>query len=303
MVIPAMGIAAAVAAIALGEDVWAALAMGVAGAAFAGAIRALAGDAPAALAGAILAPLLAAAMLRDQGEIALTGCLALAAMAWTVAELVRPTPTEVPPLVAMAPATIAALLEPAFVVLVAIAGARAVTAMRPRPRWVIALPIVGGLVAILAVIAGTAHGGAFARLAHHWFAHPRAAGTHADGGAAAASRLGTALGPLAAVATLGGLLGLARLRLAELAIGACLAGALLVDLRAGTPGTAAIGTAALLAGLAVASFAARIRIAPAQAVVGATLGMLLLIPPAWSTLAYGPAVSTGATARPGPRSR
>jgi hypothetical protein len=135
LVIPAMGTIAAAAAFGLGGGPWDAACGAAAGAALAHAIRTLAGDSPAALAGAGLASLLAIALIVERGgELALPW-LAIAAAAWTFAELARPTRS---PLVAMVPATLAAILEPGCAALIAIAGTRLVTAPWQRPRWAIA---------------------------------------------------------------------------------------------------------------------------------------------------------------------
>ena len=119
-----------------------------------------------------------------------------------------------------------------------------------------------------------------------------------------AARAGEALGPLTAVAALAGLaialrafvvngaagtrLRAFRPRRAELALVAWIAGAVLVDLRAGTIGAATFGLAALCAGLAVARLGALIRLAAGQAVVAATAGALLVVPPAWIAVEHGP---------------
>ncbi len=232
----------------------------------------------------MLAPLLAIASLGEHGALQPSTCIALAAACWTFVELSRTTSS---PLVAMLPATIAALLEPGAIVLLPIAGTRLVTAPWQRPRWAIAVPVLGGLAVLLAVITGTARDGVLADLARHWY-----------GGAPQsmpsellAPALGDALGPLTAVAAIAGIALLLRFRLVELAILTCLAGALLVDLRRGTIGAATLGLAALCAGLAVGRFAASIRLAPLQAVAGATAALILLVPPAWTTIEHGPRVA------------
>jgi len=278
MIIPAMGIAAAGLAGILGSSFGAALAMGVAGAAVAAAIRALAGEGASGRAGVIVAALLVPALLVDHGDASIRAGLALAALAWTVAELARPTPIS--PLVALAPATLAAILEPGCVALVALVGARAVTELSPRPPWAIGLPIAGGIWIIVALVAGAAQSGAGASLAAHWFAMPRAEATPL----VVATRGAEALGPIIAVAALAGLVALVRARRAELALGCAIVGAVLVDLRAGQPGALTLGLAAVTSGLAVARFSAQARLPMAQGFIAAMAGMLLLVPPAWSAL-------------------
>jgi len=284
------------------------------GAGLAAVIRVLAGDSPAALTGAVLAPLLAVASLASAGAGAgaaaagtgaasaasLRAVLALAAAGWAVTELARPIDAAASTsrrVVAALPAAIAGILDPSFAALLAIAGLRAVTTpWRPRaPRWAIAVPAAGALLATLAALAGTVWPG----LGAAWFgtaAHPVAP-------IALATTAADVLGPLTAVAALAGLGGLVaavasgRMRHGEIALAAAIAGALLVDLRAGAVGAATVGLAALLAGLAIGRLAAMIRIAAGQAIVAATLGALLIAPPAWIALDRPAAAHTERVAR------
>jgi hypothetical protein len=286
-----MGAASAAAAVALRVGAPQAIVpVALAGAAITAAIRALVGDSPASLTGAVIAPLLMIASLFDPGlghghgiEL-VRACVAIAAAAWTVVELARPTSS---PLVAVLPAAIASILDPSFVALVAIAGARLMTAPWQRPRWVVAVPILGGLAVVLAVIAGTAHGGSLAALGDRWCGAP----AHRIAAGSLATLAGDVVGPLTAVAALAGLAVLARLRHAEIAIAACVAGAILVDLRAGAIGPSLIAIAALCAGLAVGRVAGLIRLASGQAIVGAAVGVLLVVPPAWTAIERGPRVA------------
>jgi len=291
MVIPAIGVASAAAAGALGAT-HLIVPLGLAGAAVAGAVRALAGDAPAYLAGAVIAPLLLLASLFDpgvSGELP-RAVIAIAAAAWTVVELARPSTS---PLVAVLPATVAAVLDPSFVALVAIAGARVMTAPWARPRWAIAVPVAGVLAIVLALIAGAAHGGPLGTLADRWCGprvHPSSIGALATAGA-------DVLGPVTAVAALAGLAALVRVRHAELAIAASIAGALLVDLRTGAIGPSTIALAALCAGLAVGRLAAQIRLASGQAIAAVTVGALLVVPPAWTAIERSPRVANARASR------
>jgi hypothetical protein len=179
----------------------------------------------------------------------------------------------------MLPAAIAAILDPAAVALFMIAGARLVTAPWNRPRWAIAIPIAGGLAVMLAVITYNATEGSLGALGLRWFgpANPISAPV-------LASNLGNALGPLTAVAAIAGLALIAKLRLAEVAIAACALGALFVDLRAGTTGAATLGIAGLAAALAIGRFAQTIRLPQIQAVAGATVAMMMLLPSAWTVI-------------------
>jgi hypothetical protein len=274
-VIPAAAIACGGAALALGVTP----AVALTGAALAAVIRVLAGDAPAALTVALLAPLVAVASFAEAGGVAVRAALALAAAGWAITELARRTEAPVPSrsLVAVIASALAAILDPSFVALVAISGVCVVRAgPAPRPRWVLAVPAAGVAALALAVVAGTA----WPALGARWLgaAHPVAPG-------ALAALTAAALGPITAVAALAGLASLARVRAAEIALAAAIAGALLVDLRAGAIGPQAIGLAALLAGLAIARLAAMIRIPSAQAIAAATLGALVAAPPAWAAVA------------------
>ncbi|TMQ12674.1 MAG: hypothetical protein E6J90_30540 [Deltaproteobacteria bacterium] len=284
LVIPVMGIAAGGAAVLLGV----APVVAATGAALAAVVRMLAGDSPAALTGAVIAPLLAVASLAEAGGAPVRAAIALAAAGWTVAELARPPGAPISPRVVLA-AAVAGLLDPAYVALLAIAGARLAATWREPRRWILAVPAAGVAAVGLAALAGTAWPGLGAR----WFgaaAHPVAP---AELAAAAAA----ALGPLTAVAALAGLGTLARRRTAELALAAAVAGVILVDLRAGAPGPAAIGLAAVLAGLAIGRLAAMIRLASGQVLAGATLGVLVLLPPAWTALAQRPTAHIGQASR------
>lgn len=288
-----MGVASAGAATVLGERVPLELiGAGAAGAAIAAAVRSLIGDSPASLAGAVLAPLLMIAMLFDPaiGGGSVRALIAIAALGWTLVELARPTTS---PLVALLPATVAAVLDPSFVALIAIAGARLVTAPWDRPRWAIAVPITGGLLALLAVIACVAHGGAFTTLGDAWTGHAAAP----IGLARLVNSGAHVIGPLTAVAALAGLAVLARPRHAELATAVCIGAALLVGMRTGGVGPSLIAFVSLITGLAVGRFAGSIRLGAGQALAGATAALLLLVPPAWTAIEHGDHVQVADASR------
>jgi len=154
LVIPAMAAATGGAAVALGVTP----AIAATGAAFAAVVRLLAGDAPAALTGAVSAPLVAVASLASAGTGSLRAVLALAAAGWAVSELAR-APTSVDestddparalgaeraPLVAVVPATVAAVLDPSFAGLIAFAGLR----LAASPHRLERMGGAGGLVMI-----------------------------------------------------------------------------------------------------------------------------------------------------------
>ena len=271
-----MGGVSAAAVIAVTRDPFAVAAAGLAGAALAAAVRALSGDAPAALVAAVLAPLLVVASFAEHHLVHVTPLLANAAIAWTIVELAR---TSTAPLVALLPAIIAAVLEPAAIALVPIAGTRLVTAPWNRPKWAIAVPVAGGLAVMLAIIAAGASDGPLGAIGLRWFGP-----AHSIGAPVLAHQVGDALGPLAAVAAIAGLALVAKLRLAELAVVSCAIGALLVDLRAGSTGGATLAIAGLCAALAIGRFGATIRLPSIQAVAGSTAAMMLLVPPAWTVI-------------------
>ena len=270
------------------------IAVGLAGAATTAAIRALAGDSPASLAGAVLAPLLLIAQVFDtslaHGVALLRACIAIAAAGWTIVELARPTTS---PLVALLPATIAAVLSPVYVALVGIAGSRLVTAPWQRPRWAPLVPAVGAIALVLAVISGLAPHGPLAVLGDAWGGAARAP----QGPGSLVAQLGATLGPLTAVAALAGLPFLLRLRHAEVAVGTLLLGGFLVGLRTGSVDPSLVVVGALASGLAVGRLAGMIRLAPGQAIAGATVGALVLAPPAWTVIEHGSRVPIQHTSR------
>ncbi len=343
--VPIVGVVAGVVAAALGARGLEIACGALAAASIVHAVRALAGEQPAAIAGAAAGGLLAIVAIVEHGALSQHGFavpwLAVAAAAWTFAELARPTAT---PYVALAPAIAAALLEPAFVALPAIAGARLVrpsrevleAALRAQlrvdsgpvgqlplkgvpqsgpgpyngtgaglagkptlgpsgpvkkgvakpvrpglpPRWVIAVPVAGAVLIILAIIAGTARGGSFASLGQSWFGPRLMDASPLE----ALTRLADALGPLAVVAVVGGLAVLARVHLASLAVFTCAIGAVLVDLRTGAPGAATLGLAAVCAGAGITRLAGTIRIRSGQAITAAMCGAILLVPPVWTVI-------------------
>ncbi|HET9623251.1 MAG TPA: hypothetical protein VFP84_17880 [Kofleriaceae bacterium] len=307
-VIPAMGVACGGAAVGLGLSPT----LGLAGAAIAAVIRMLAGDSPAALSGAVLAPLLAVATWADAGGALVRAAIAIAAAGWTITELARspdgraseamndnapPVEATIPysPWLALGPAALAAILEPGCVALVAIAGARLITAPGRRTQWALAAPLVGAFLILFAALAGTTWHG----LGAVWFA--RAA--HPTALAGIAGHAGEVLGPLTAVAALAGLSALTRPRYAEIALAACIAGCALVDVRAGALGPASIGLAALLAGLALGRLAALIRVPSGQAITGAAFGVLVMFAPAWTAIEIALAHGEPASLHTGQASR
>ncbi len=290
-----MGAASAAAAAGLGALAPGPIvAVGLAGASLAAAVRALAGDSPASMTGAVLAPLLAIACLLDSslahGVPLIRACVAIAAAGWALFELARPTTA---PLVAMLPAIIAAVLSPAYIALVAIAGSRLVTAPWQRPRWAVGVPIAGVLALVLAVIAGLSEHGSLAAFGDTWCSAPRTP----RGLGAVLELTGATLGPITAVAAVAGLPLLLRARHAELAVGTVVLGSLLVSVRSGRIDPSLVAVAALAVGLAVGRLAGMIRLAAGQAVAGATIAVLVLLPPAWTVIEHGSRVPVARASR------
>jgi hypothetical protein len=271
-------------------------AVALAGAGLAAMVRVLAGDSPAALTAAVLAPLLAVASLADAGGEPVRAALALAAAGATVIELARlsgaaPWPAGYPaPVAVVASAVIAALLDPRLVALVGIAGLRLITARTIHARWATAVALAGIAALALAVVAGTV----WPALGSWWYGAPSDPATLRS----LAARAGATLGPITSVAALAGVASLARPRYPELAVAAVVASAVLVDLRGGALGSVTIGLAALLSGLAIARLAAMIRIPSAQAVAGAAIGVVVIVPPAWTAIEQRPPLAdTGHASR------
>lgn len=250
-----------------------AVALGLAGAAIAAAVRAFAGASGAATAAAVIGALLGGlALLAIPGEL-VRGPLACAAAAFAIAELVRPAPPSASPWPAIGAAALAGVLDPSFVVLVAIAGWKLMNSPWARLRYAPAVPAVGVLGGALAMAAGlrwthlwTVWSGHAPRAIELW----RTAAVHGD-----------ALGPVAAVAAVAGLAIAAmrgRYALASL-VGVTVASAA-VALRSGVLAPAALTCGAVAAGVAIARLAALVRWPAGQVVVGATAGFLAVAAPA-----------------------
>ena len=259
--IPAVAIVAGVAMLVLGRGAANAACAVLCAASIAHAARTLADDSPAALVGVVCAALLAVTLVGSALSL-----IALAAIAWTFAARQR---TGALVGTSVITAVIAALIEPAAIALVPIAGAR----LPAQPRWTLAIPFLGLVGVIVAIMAGAAREGPLADLGTRWFGMPAAPVDLST----SLLLLADALGPMLAVAALAGAFVLAR----DLAAAACIAGALLVDVRAGVPGATTLGLAALAAGIAVGRLGATIRIASGQAIVTGTCAAILLLPPTW----------------------
>jgi hypothetical protein len=250
-----------------------AVALGLAAAAIAAAVRAFAGASGAATAAAVIGALLGGfALLEVPGEL-LRGPLACAAAAFAIAELVRPAPPNASPWPAIGAAVLAGVLDPSFVVLVAIGGWKLMNSPWSRLRYapaVLVVGVLGGVLAIVAAVRWTPLWIVWTGHAPHALDPWRMAAVHGD-----------ALGPIAAVAALAGLAIAAmrgRYALASL-VGVAVAGGA-VALRSGVLGPAALMCGAVAAGVAIARLAALVRWPAGQVVVGAAAGFLAVAAPA-----------------------
>src|SRR5690606_2851050 len=106
------------------------------------------GDSPASFVAMVVAPLLAIATIFDLGIADARELVAIAAAAWTCVELSRPSTS---PLVALLPAGVAGILDPAFAAMMPIAAVRVMTAPWERPRWAIAIPFAGAIAFLVRV--------------------------------------------------------------------------------------------------------------------------------------------------------
>jgi len=250
------------------------IACAVVGAALAQAVRAFVGS---SLAAEVLA--IAAALLGVLGSLALAPAepvragLAAAAALWAIGELVRPLPARGAPVPALALAAFASALDPAFVALVPLAGAR-LAAWPGHARWAIAVPIAGGLACALAFSSAIARGGALASLWLVWAGR----GAHEAGLARGLALAGDALGPIVAVAALAGLAAsAARGWLAASALVVVAIGALAVTARTGVLAPALTVVAALAAAVGFARLAALVRHPTGQAAIAAACAFVALV--------------------------
>jgi hypothetical protein len=268
LAIPALALACAAIAVANGATPAVAAAVGALGAALAAAVRAFAGASIAATVAAATGALLGALAFLDLPAESIRAALAGACGLFAIAELARPAPVAASPWPAFGAAVVAAALDPSYVALPAIAGARLVTGPWSRPRWAIALPIAGALAVVLAVVAARS-------LPELWAAWSDAPAATRGSLAALA---GDTLGPLAIVAAVCGLAGCAAAsRFAAAAVAAVALGAALVSTRDAALAPALPVAAALACGVAVARLAALVRLPVGQTFVGAITGFLLLV--------------------------
>jgi hypothetical protein len=278
LAIPIMAIACAALAFALGELPPRALAIGVLAASTAAAVRAFAGSSAAATTSAGAAALLVALAVLDLDAVDPNGrdCLAAAAALFAIAELARPLPVDASPYPAIGASLAAGVLDPSYIALLAIAGVRFLLGPWPRPRWALAVPMLGTLAIGIALLAACAQGGIFAELWRVWAARSGDA-TPLD----LVTRAGDTLGPIATIAALCGLAVCAlRGRYAAAVTLAVATGALAVDLVSGALGVSTLAIAAVACGVGLARLTAIVRWPTGQTFVGATAGFLIVVAPA-----------------------
>ena len=270
-VIPLLGLAGAGAAFITTQEPVVAIAFGLCGAALAAAIRAFLGP---ALVGAIAAAGGATLGVIDLVAVAphVRAALAGAAGLFALSELARARLPNASPLPAAGAALVAAVLDPSYVGLVAVSGIAWVIAPVPRTRGVIALPILGGIATVLAIVLACGHTGVW----HAWLGHA----TAQRDPLATLLRAGDLVGPLAACAGLAGVaLCLAHGRLAAAAVASIVAVTAAMSLAGGFVAPAIPLVAAFGAGIAVGRLAALVRLPIGQAFVSATAGFVLAVVP------------------------
>ncbi len=250
-----------------------AIAIGLFAAAIAAAVRAFAGGGGAATAASVIAAVLGGcALLEVPGEL-LRGPLAGAAAAFAIAELVRPAPPTASPWPAIGAAFLAAVLDPSFVVLGAIAGWKLMNSPWARLRYAVLVPLAGVIGCALAIVAALR----WPELWTVWTGHA----PHALDPWRTAAIHGDAFGPIACVAALAGLvIATTRGRYAVASIAGVTLASAAVALRGGALlEPAALMAGAVAAGVAIARLASLVRWPAAQVIVGATCGVLAVAAP------------------------
>ncbi len=289
-VIPALGLASLGVALAVTRNPALAVALGLGAAALAAAIRAFLGPsavaAMAAAAGAALG-VLGTIVLAPEGPV--RAALAGAAGLFAVSELVRAKQPHESPLPAVGAALLAGVLDPSYVALAVVAAVAWYRSPATRTRAVVLAPALGLVATVVmigaALTARSAHGlGHLGHLGHLWSAWLGHASLHRDL-STTLLRTGDLVGPLTAFAALVGLAAcVAHGRQAAAAVLAIVGCTAVVSLAGGFVAPAAPLVAALAAGVAVGRLAALVDAPIGQRFVGATVGFVLVVVPAWTLI-------------------
>lgn len=286
-VIPALGLASIATAAIATRDPWFAISLGLCGAALAAAIRSFLGAsgmaAVAAGAGAALGVL---GLIALAPHAPMRAALAGAAGMFAISELVRAKQPHESPLPAVGAALFAGLLDPSYIALVVVAAVAWHRTPIARTRASILVPVVAILATVLATLAAFASHGSLARLWHAWLGRASSlAIPHHPGWLVTLLHTGDLVGPLTACAALVGLAScLAHSRVAAAAILAIIGVTAVASLTGSFVAPAALLVAALAAGVAVGRLAALVDAPIGQTFVGATIGFVLVVVPAWTLI-------------------
>ncbi len=282
-VIPIVGVASIGVAFAVTREPWFAVALGLAAAALAAAIRAFLGPSGvAAVAAAGGAALGALGLIVLAPHAPARAALAGAAGLFAISELVRAKQPHESPLPAVGAALLAGVLDPSYIALFAVAAIAWYRAPVARSRAAVLAPAFAIAGSLLAIVAAFAHGPRLTALWHAWLGHVPVRRDLAT----TLLHTGDLIGPLTAFAALIGLaLCFTYGRLAAAAILAIVGSTALASLTGGFVAPAAALVAALAAGVAIGRLAALVRLPVGQPFVGAAAGFILVVVPAWTLIA------------------
>jgi hypothetical protein len=241
-----------------------ALAAALLGAALAAAVRAFVGAGAIAAVSAVTAAALGVLGWFELATPSERAAIAGAAAMFAICELARRRPgiQDASPWPALGAAVLAAVLDPAYAALPVVAACVVVAAARPRPRWLIAMPVACGALAVIVVLV-----------------HLRGSLHHVG---ATVRTIGDGLGPLTAIAALAGIVQCAsRGRVAAAAMLGVVAATALFALASAREVPAVPIVAALAAGVALGRLASLVRLPVGQAFVCAGVGIMLVVVPVW----------------------
>jgi hypothetical protein len=273
LVIPVIAVLIGAVAAALARSPELAVAAALLGAALAAAVRAFVGAGAIAAVSAVTAAVLGVLGWFELATPSARAAIAGAAAMFAICELVRRS-VDASPWPALGAAVLAAALDPAYAALPVVAAivVAIVSPSRRRPRWLVALPIACGALAVIVVLVHLR--GSIA---------PRHVG-------ATLRAIGDGLGPLTTIAALAGIVQCAsRGRTAAAAVLGVVALTALFSLanaRAMLPAVPIV--AGLAAGVALGRLASLVRLPVGQAFVGAGVGFVLVVVPAWPLVASLP---------------